>query len=251
MRISGFRLSLMRVNLIRMHTLTLEVLKSSEIEGEILDKEQVRSSIARRLGMDMGALMPVSRVTVHRKGAKGAKTRENHHGRIPSFKGSSRTLAFLRLCGSFKVCAVNAYPSLQTIGEHLSGHFDSTSVLSAWGGENPPELGRYFQPRFSLDFFTENRPVSTVIPACFWRESSPVPCSLDSRQKHAGMTKVLTIRGRMPKRRTERRSILDSEFRMIFTTPPPTCPPAHGLSLRHGLHPPPRTSWNSAHRTAL
>ena len=44
-----------------LHTLTLDVLKSSEIEGEILDKEQVRSSIARRLGMDMGALAPVSR----------------------------------------------------------------------------------------------------------------------------------------------------------------------------------------------
>ena len=37
-------------------TLTEEVLKSSEIEGEQLDKEQVRSSIARRLGMDIGAL---------------------------------------------------------------------------------------------------------------------------------------------------------------------------------------------------
>jgi Fic family protein len=44
-----------------LHTLTLDVLKSSEIEGEILDKEQVRSSIARRLGMDIGALTPASR----------------------------------------------------------------------------------------------------------------------------------------------------------------------------------------------
>jgi len=42
-------------------TLTLEVLKSSEIEGEVLDKEQVRSSIARRLGMDIGALAPADR----------------------------------------------------------------------------------------------------------------------------------------------------------------------------------------------
>jgi len=42
-------------------TLTTDVLKSSEIEGEILDKEQVRSSIARRLGMDTGALDPVDR----------------------------------------------------------------------------------------------------------------------------------------------------------------------------------------------
>ena len=42
-------------------TLTLDVLKSSEIEGEILDREQVRSSIARRLGMDIGAVASASR----------------------------------------------------------------------------------------------------------------------------------------------------------------------------------------------
>ena len=42
-------------------TLTEDVLKSSEIEGEILDKDQVRSSIARRLGMDIGALAPADR----------------------------------------------------------------------------------------------------------------------------------------------------------------------------------------------
>ena len=35
-----------------LQTLTEEVVKSSEIEGEILDRDQVRSSIARRLGMD-------------------------------------------------------------------------------------------------------------------------------------------------------------------------------------------------------
>jgi len=42
-------------------TLTLDVLKSSEIEGDILDREQVRSSIARRLGVDIGALAPADR----------------------------------------------------------------------------------------------------------------------------------------------------------------------------------------------
>jgi Fic family protein len=42
-------------------TLTEDVLKSSEIEGEILDKDQVRSSIARRLGMEIGALAPADR----------------------------------------------------------------------------------------------------------------------------------------------------------------------------------------------
>jgi Fic family protein len=44
-----------------LHTLSLDVLKSSEIEGEILDEKQVRSSIARRLGIDIGAFAPVSR----------------------------------------------------------------------------------------------------------------------------------------------------------------------------------------------
>lgn len=42
-------------------TLTEDVLKSSEIEGEILDRDQVRSSIARRLGIDVGALLPADR----------------------------------------------------------------------------------------------------------------------------------------------------------------------------------------------
>ncbi len=42
-------------------TLTEDVLKSSEIEGERLDAEQVRSSIARRLGMDIGALKRADR----------------------------------------------------------------------------------------------------------------------------------------------------------------------------------------------
>lgn len=44
-----------------LQTLTQDVMKSSEIEGEILDHMQVRSSIARRLGMDIGALTPADR----------------------------------------------------------------------------------------------------------------------------------------------------------------------------------------------
>ena len=44
-----------------LQTLTEDVIKSSEIEGEMLDKEQVRSSIARRLGMDIGTLAPADR----------------------------------------------------------------------------------------------------------------------------------------------------------------------------------------------
>lgn len=44
-----------------LRTLTEDVLKSSEIEGEVLDRDQVRSSIARRLGMDVVGLVPADR----------------------------------------------------------------------------------------------------------------------------------------------------------------------------------------------
>src|SRR4051794_37102639 len=53
----GFRLREEAV----LSTLTQDVLKSSEIEGEILDIDQVRSSLARRLGLDIGALTPADR----------------------------------------------------------------------------------------------------------------------------------------------------------------------------------------------
>ncbi len=53
----GFRLREEAV----LETLTQDVIKSSEIEGEVLARDQVRSSIARRLGMDIGALTPVDR----------------------------------------------------------------------------------------------------------------------------------------------------------------------------------------------
>lgn len=44
-----------------LRTLTEDVVKSSEIEGEILDHDQVKSSIARRLGLDIGDLAPSDR----------------------------------------------------------------------------------------------------------------------------------------------------------------------------------------------
>jgi len=44
-----------------LNTLTLDVLKSSEIEGELLNPEQVRSSIARRLGIAIAGAVPAER----------------------------------------------------------------------------------------------------------------------------------------------------------------------------------------------
>jgi Fic family protein len=49
----GFRLRTEAV----LETLTLDVLKSSEIEGEVLNPQEVRSSIARRLGIDVAGVV--------------------------------------------------------------------------------------------------------------------------------------------------------------------------------------------------
>ncbi len=57
MEMLGFELR----NEAHLHTLTEDVIKSSEIEGEKLETDQVRSSIARRLGLDIGGLVPTDR----------------------------------------------------------------------------------------------------------------------------------------------------------------------------------------------
>jgi Fic family protein len=44
-----------------LQALTEDVLKTSEIEGELLNAQTVRSSLARRLGVDIGALAPADR----------------------------------------------------------------------------------------------------------------------------------------------------------------------------------------------
>ncbi len=44
-----------------LETVTVEIVKSSEIEGEVLNIEQVRSSLARRLGIEHAGLIPSNR----------------------------------------------------------------------------------------------------------------------------------------------------------------------------------------------
>ena len=44
-----------------LETLTLDIMKSSEIEGEKLNRKQVRSSIAKRLGLEIGGLEFIDR----------------------------------------------------------------------------------------------------------------------------------------------------------------------------------------------
>ena len=44
-----------------LENMTIEVMKSSEIEGELLDRDEVRSSIARRLGIAIAGMIPADR----------------------------------------------------------------------------------------------------------------------------------------------------------------------------------------------
>ncbi|MDC2824841.1 mobile mystery protein B [Rodentibacter pneumotropicus] len=46
---------------INLQSLTQNVIKSSEIEGEVLNVQSVRSSLARRLGVEIGGLLPIDR----------------------------------------------------------------------------------------------------------------------------------------------------------------------------------------------
>ena len=62
--------------------LTEDVVKTSEIEGEQLNVDSVRSSIARRLGVDIGALAPVDR---H---AEGVSAMRGRHHQTALAKGS-------------------------------------------------------------------------------------------------------------------------------------------------------------------
>jgi Fic family protein len=57
MKALGFKL----INEAALEILTTEVIKSSEIEGQILNLDQVRSSIARRLGIEISGLVPSDR----------------------------------------------------------------------------------------------------------------------------------------------------------------------------------------------
>lgn len=66
-------------------TLTEDVVKSSDIEGEKLDTNRVRSSVARRLGLDVGGRQPADRrVEGVRQAAAVRATRSQRSHREPT-----------------------------------------------------------------------------------------------------------------------------------------------------------------------
>lgn len=85
-------------------TLTLDVIKSSEIEGEKLDYEQVRSSIARKLGINIAGMVAANR---HVEGVVEMMldATQNHH----------KPLTHKRLCGWHSALFPTGYSGMHTI----------------------------------------------------------------------------------------------------------------------------------------
>ena len=70
-----------------LNTLTLDVVKSSEIEGELLNYEQVRSSVARRLGINSAGLVKSSRhFNIYSQKSNRLPKIPNHPGKRHYFK---------------------------------------------------------------------------------------------------------------------------------------------------------------------
>jgi len=145
--------------------LTLDVVKSSEIEGELLNYDQVRSSIARRLGINTAGLVSSSR---HIEGVVEMMLDATQRYALP--------LTEKRLFGWHAALFPTGYsgPYLIEVGRYRTGEMQIVS--GAIGKEKvhyeavKPELVKSEMDKF-LDWFNnENRldPVLKAAIAHFW-----------------------------------------------------------------------------------
>ncbi|MEI6062741.1 MAG: Fic family protein [Bacteroidota bacterium] len=145
--------------------LTLDVVKSSEIEGELLNYDQVRSSIARRLGINTAGLVSSSR---HIEGVVEMMLDATQRYTLP--------LTEKRLFGWHAALFPTGYsgPYLIEVGRYRTGKMQIVS--GAMGKEKvhyeavKPELVKTEMDKF-LDWFNnENRldPVLKAAVAHFW-----------------------------------------------------------------------------------
>ena len=145
--------------------LTLDVVKSSEIEGELLHYDQVRSSIARRLGINTAGLVPSNR---HIEGVVEMMLDATQRHTLP--------LTEERLLGWQAALFPTGYsgPYKIEVGRYRTGEMQVVS--GAIGKENvhykavEPELVKTEMDKF-LDWFNdENRldPVLKAAIAHFW-----------------------------------------------------------------------------------
>lgn len=145
--------------------LTLDVVKSSEIEGELLNYEQVRSSIARRLGINTAGLVPSSR---HIEGVVEMMLDATQRYTLP--------LSEKRLFGWHAALFPTGYsgPYLIEVGRYRTGEMQVVS--GAMGKEKvhykavKPELVKMEMGKF-LDWFNNETRLDPVLKAAiahFW-----------------------------------------------------------------------------------
>ncbi len=145
--------------------LTLDVVKSSEIEGELLNYEQVRSSIARRLGINTAGLVPSSR---HIEGVVEMMLDATHRYELP--------LTEKRLFGWHAALFPTGYsgPYAIEVGKYRTGEMQIVS--GAMGKEKlhyeaiEPKFVKVEMDKF-LDWFNNDNKLDPVIKAAiahFW-----------------------------------------------------------------------------------
>lgn len=146
-------------------SLTLDVVKSSEIEGELLHYDQVRSSIARRLGINTAGLVPSSR---HIEGVVEMMLDATQRHTLP--------LTEKRLCGWHAALFPTGYSGPYEIetGRYRTGEMQVVS--GAMGKEKvhyeavKPELVKTEMDKF-LDWFNNDNSLDPVLKAAiahFW-----------------------------------------------------------------------------------
>jgi Fic family protein len=150
---------------VTLSTLTLDVVKSSEIEGELLNYDQVRSSIARRLGINTAGLVPSSR---HIEGVVEMMLDATQRHPLP--------LTETRLFGWHAALFPTGYsgPYAIEVGQYRTR--DIQVVSGAMGKEKvhyeavKPELVKMEMDKF-LDWFNHENHIDPVLKAAiahFW-----------------------------------------------------------------------------------
>jgi Fic family protein len=145
--------------------LTLDVVKSSEIEGELLNYDQVRSSIARRLGINTAGLVPSNR---HIEGVVEMM--------LDATQRHTLTLTEKRLFGWHAALFPSGYsgPYKIEVGRYRTGEMQVIS--GAMGKEKvhfeaiKPELVKAEMDKF-LDWFNNDNSLDLVLKAAiahFW-----------------------------------------------------------------------------------
>lgn len=146
-------------------TLTLDVVKSSEIEGELLNYDQVRSSIARSLGINTAGLVPSNR---HIEGVVEMM--------LDATQNYQKTLTQERLFGWHAALFPTGYsgPYKIEVGQYRTGEMQVVS--DALGKEKihfeavKPDVIKMEMDKF-LAWFNKNENIDPVLKAAiahFW-----------------------------------------------------------------------------------